>query len=102
MHFHTPFPISQIEFVALNTITLTLPPHIQIEGRRGHNRMVVGFTTTCAISSYHHLIVSSNSAHGEVYSIQHYAIKFVSDLRHVAGFLRVLLFPQPRKLTATI
>jgi hypothetical protein len=27
--------------------------------------------------------VNSNSAHGEVYSIQHYVIKFVSDLRHV-------------------
>ena len=25
-------------------------------------------------------IVSSNPAHGEVYSIQHYVIKFVSDL----------------------
>jgi hypothetical protein len=27
---------------------------------------------------------------GEVYSIQHYVIKFVSDLRPVGGFLRVL------------
>jgi len=25
-------------------------------------------------------VVSSNPAHGEVYSIQHYVIKFVSDL----------------------
>ena len=32
-------------------------------------------------------VVSSNPAHGEVYSIQHYVIKFVSDLRHVGGFL---------------
>jgi len=23
-------------------------------GRRGHDRMVVGFTTTCTISAYHH------------------------------------------------
>ena len=22
--------------------------------RRGHNRMIVGFITTCAISAYHH------------------------------------------------
>jgi hypothetical protein len=29
---------------------------------------------------------------GEVYSIQHYVIKFVSDLRHVGGFLPVLGF----------
>jgi len=35
-------------------------------------------------------VVSSNPVHGEVYSIQHYVIKFVSDLRQVGGFLRVL------------
>jgi hypothetical protein len=40
--------------------------------------------------------------HGEMYSIQHYVIKFVSDLRQVGGFLRVLRFPPPIKLTATI
>ena len=32
-------------------------------------------------------VVSSNPAHGEVYSIQYYVIKFVSDLQHVGGFL---------------
>jgi hypothetical protein len=26
-----------------------------ISGRRDRDRMVVGFTTTCAISNYHHL-----------------------------------------------
>ena len=31
-------------------------------------------------------VVSSNPDHGEVYSIQHYVIKFVSDLRQVCGF----------------
>ena len=31
-------------------------------------------------------VVSSNHAHGEVYSIQHYVIKFISDLRQVGGF----------------
>jgi hypothetical protein len=45
---------------------------------------------------------SSNPAHCEVYSTQHYVIKFVSDLRQVGGFLRVLQFPPPIKLTATI
>jgi len=35
-------------------------------------------------------VVSLNPAHGEVYSIQHYVIKFVSDLQQVSGFLRVL------------
>ena len=29
-------------------------------------------------------------------------IKFVSDLRQVCGFLRILRFPPPIKLTATI
>ena len=74
-----------------------------LRGRRGRDRMLVGFTTTCAISAYHHyLVVSSNPVHGEVYLIQHYVIKFVSDLRQVCGFLWVLRFPPPIKLTATI
>jgi hypothetical protein len=47
-------------------------------------------------------VVSSNPAHGELYSIQHYVIKFVSDLWQVGGFLQVLLFPPTIKLTATI
>ena len=41
-------------------------------------------------------VVSSNLAHGEVYSMQHYVIKFVD------GLLRVPRFPPPIKLTATI
>jgi hypothetical protein len=32
-------------------------------------------------------VVSSNLAQGEVYSLQHYVIKFVSDLPQVGGFL---------------
>jgi hypothetical protein len=40
-------------------------------------------------------VVSSNPPYGEVYSIQHYVIKFVSDLRQVGGFLRVFRFPPP-------
>ena len=35
-------------------------------------------------------------------SIQHYVTKFVSDLRRVGGFLRVLRFPTRIQLTATI
>ena len=31
-------------------------------------------------------VVSSNPTHDEVYSVQHYVIKFVSDLRQVSGF----------------
>jgi hypothetical protein len=44
--------------------------------------------------------VSSNLVDGEVYWIQHYVIKFVSDLRQVGGFLRIPRFPPPIKLTA--
>jgi hypothetical protein len=36
-----------------------------------------GITTSVPIITY---VVSSNPVHGEVYSIQHYVIKFVSDL----------------------
>ena len=32
-------------------------------------------------------VVSSNPVHCEVYLIQHYVIKLVSDLRQVCGFL---------------
>jgi hypothetical protein len=35
-----------------------------------------------------------------VLSIQHYVIKFVSDLLQVSGFLRVLRFPPLIKLPA--
>ena len=32
-------------------------------------------------------VVSSNPANNEMYSIQHYVLKFVNDLRQVGGFL---------------
>jgi len=47
-------------------------------------------------------VMSSNPVNGEVYSIQHYMIKNVSDLREVGGSLRLLRFPPPIKLTVTI
>jgi hypothetical protein len=49
--------------------------------------MVVGFTTTYAISAYHHGCCEFKSRTGR--GVQHYVIKFVSDLRQVGGFLRV-------------
>ena len=43
--------------------------------------------------------VSSNPTHGEVYSIQHYVIKFYSNFWQVSGFLRIHQFsPPPIKL----
>ena len=41
--------------------------------------MVVGFTTTCAVSASHHHY-SCEFEPREMYSMQHYVIKFVSDL----------------------
>ena len=61
-----------------------------IKDHRGRDHMVVGFTTTYAISAYRYKVRRSNPTHGEVYSLQHYTIKFVSDLRQVSGFLWVL------------
>ena len=53
-------------------------------GRRGHDHMVVGFTTTYAISAYHHWYCGFDSCSGQ--GVQHYVIKFVSDLWQVSGF----------------
>ena len=61
-----------------------------IKGHHGRDHMVVGFTTTYVISAYHYKVHKSNPTRGEVYSLQHYMIKFVSDLRQVSGFLWVL------------
>jgi hypothetical protein len=48
--------------------------------------MVVGFTTIYAISTITANVVISNPTQ----AIQHYVIKFISELRQVGGFLRVL------------
>ena len=66
-------------------------------GRRGRDRMVVRFTTRYATSAYHHWCCEFESRSRR--AVQHYVIKFVSDLRQVGDFLR---FPPPIKLTATI
>ena len=55
-------------------------------GRRGCDCMVIGFTTTYSISVYQHLRYEFESRSGEVYWMQHYVIKFVSDLQQVSGF----------------
>jgi hypothetical protein len=54
----------------------------------GHDRMIAGFITTyMQVVPTPTKVVSSNPAHGEVYSIQHYVIcQFVSDLLQVVGF----------------
>jgi len=62
--------------------------------RHGHDRMVVGFTTTYAISAYHHWCCEFESRSGR--GVQHYVVKFISD------FLRVFWFPPSIKMTTTI
>ena len=39
-------------------------------------------------------VVSLNSTHGKVYSMQNYVIHFASDIRQIGGVLQVILFPQ--------
>jgi hypothetical protein len=62
-----------------------------------NDRMIVWFTTTYAISAYHHWCFEFKSWSGR--GVQHYVIKFVSNLRQVCGFFR---FPPPMQLTTTI
>ena len=64
-------------------------------GRRGRNRMIVGFITTYAVRTYHHERCEFEHLSDEMYSILHYVKKFVSDLRQVGGFLRVFVFRVP-------
>ena len=75
----------------IDTQSCIRPVSISYRGRRGRDLVVVGFTTTYAISAYHHCRCEFESQSG--WGIQHYVIKFVSDLRQVNGFLRVLQFP---------
>ena len=42
-------------------------------------------------------VVSLNPTHGGVYSLQHYVIKYVSDMLQVGGFLLVLLVSSTNK-----
>jgi hypothetical protein len=91
----TPLPLDHTHCPVIWLLT-----HKQDRGRCGRDRMVVGFTTTYAISAYHHWCFEFESRSGR--GAQHYVIKFVSDLLQVDGFLQVLWFPPPIKLTATI
>jgi hypothetical protein len=43
------------------------------------------------------IVVSSNPVHDEVYSIQHYVITFLSDLRQVGGYLQAIRLLPPIK-----
>ena len=60
-------------------------------GHRGRDRMMLGLPVQSVPITIK--VVSSNTARGKMYSIQHYVIKFVSDLLQVCGFLWVLQCP---------
>jgi len=79
-----------------------LSPYCSLQQLHVSNWDMFHELTTLAISAYKHLSCEFESFSGEVYSMQHYVIKFVSDLRRVGGFLRALWFLPPIKLTATI
>jgi hypothetical protein len=62
--------------------------YIKKGGHHGRDRMVVGFTTTCAISAYHHLSCACEPrSHQGVLDTTLYD-QVVSDLQD-GGFLRV-------------
>jgi hypothetical protein len=52
--------------------------------------MEAEYMTIYVISAYHHYSCDFESRSGEVYSIQHYVIKFVSDLRQFSVFPLIL------------
>ena len=65
-------------------------------GRRCHVQLPVQFVPITT------KFVSSNPIHIKVYALQHYVMKFVSDLRQVGGCLWVLHFSPLIKLSAMI
>ena len=66
-------------------------PECHIRGGCGRDRIVVGFTTTYAVSAYHH--------QSDEFESRSLLGVLVSDLRQ---FLQVLRFPPPINLTAMI
>ena len=75
---------------------------VSCNGRCGRDRMVDLQLPVQSVPITTKVASSNHPAHAEVYSIQHYVIKFVNDLRQVVDFLWVLKFPPSIKLTATI
>ena len=70
-------------FKQTNDIEVLVPFQLCRRCHHGHDRMVVGFTTTYAIGAYTTDIVSSILDQDEVYNN---VIKFISDLRQVGSF----------------
>ena len=88
--YHGNWPLYCLSFLDLRLLFITLMSSnfsyivtfiistlLKLWGRRGRYRIVVGFTTTYAISAYHYWCCEFKSRSGR--SVQHYVIKFVSD-----------------------
>ena len=76
--------------------------YISREYRRGRDRMIVGYTTTYAISVYHHKRCEFESRLWRDVLDTTLCDKVCQWLATVGGFLRALQLPPPLKLTATI
>ena len=82
-YFH--FPLAMWSRVSSSGIHIKISPHHLTEKKHGIVFSRVYNTLTLV--------------HGKVYSIQHYLIMFVNDLRKIGGFL---WFSPPINLTTTI
>ena len=63
--------------------------HKQLPGCYDREHMVVGLQLPVQSVLITTKVMSSNLVHYEMYSIQHYMVKFVKDLRPVGGVLLV-------------
>jgi hypothetical protein len=63
--------------------------------------MITTMTAPCISAIYDNIffLPAASFLNAALCSIQHYVIKFVNDLQQVNGFLRVLQFSPPIKLT---
>ena len=79
---------------------------IRVPNTFTHSQIVLGPSWSSSYGSWNYNYLCNQYlsplklyVHVKMYSIQHYVIKFVSDLRQVGGFRRVLMFPPPIKKT---
>ena len=91
-NLHNDNPIHQVSMILRSMWSQPWSSKVKRRGRRGRDRIVDGFTTTCAISASHHYICEFESRCWRgVLNTKLY----VSDLRQGDGFLRILWFPPP-------
>jgi len=76
--------------------------YIYVQGLCGRDCMVVGFTTTCAISAYHHLSCEFEPCLWRSALNTTLCDKVWLATLQVGGFLRILQCPPLIKLNATI